>query len=202
MTLLETFEKLDISTKHEIAEITSAKLLALTALEIAETKCNVDRLTAEHIVACLEAAGVDVKKISIIRALASSSGFVSTTNVEGESYYKLMTKGKRAIENILDNKKMSIVRVEQNQPRTARLELSELFQSVKGTVRICDPYYGVRTLDLLEKFPKTTKVLFISSQTNESGRRLEGALKDFKIERPNIYIKLLGKSQVYMTDMF
>ncbi len=60
-SLLETFENLDGATKHALADITSPRLLAFAALEIAETQCGIDRLSSEHIVAYLEMAGVAVK---------------------------------------------------------------------------------------------------------------------------------------------
>lgn len=194
MSLLETFEKLDAVTKHALAEISSPRLLAFATLEISETQCNTDRLSSEHIVACLEAAGVAVSKLSIRRALAGAKGYISYKKDENETFYKLMTKGKREIEQLLVGEKLSVVRIEQNQPRTARLELAEIFKVLSGTVRICDPYYGIRTLDLLDNIPEKTKVQFLSSITNEEGRKLQGALKDYKKERPNIEIRKVGKS--------
>ncbi len=193
MSLLETFEQLDASTKHSLADISSPRLLAFAALELSETKCNIDRLSSEHIVACLEAAGVAVTKISITRALSSAKGLVSCKKEENETFYKLMTKGKREIEHALGGEKLSVVRIEQNQPRTARLELTEVFKGFKSSVKICDPYYGVRTLDLLDNIPKKTKVQFLTSITNEEGRKLQGALKDFKKERPNVEFRKVGK---------
>ena len=173
-SLLETFRKLDVTIKHALADISSPRLLAFATLEISETKCGIDRLSSEHIVACLEAAGVAVKKISISRALASATGHVS---LKKDGYEKI-----------------SVVRIEKNQPRTARLEISEVFQKLEGVVRICDPYYGIRTLDLLDHIPKRIKVKFLTSKTNEAGRKLRGALKDFKIERPNVEFMTVGQS--------
>lgn len=193
MSLLETFEKLEISKKHSLADISSPRLLAFAALEISETQCGIDRLSSEHIVACLEAAGVAVKKVSITKALARSTGYVSTKVEYSVTFYKLMTKGKREIESVFGGQKMSVVRIEKNQPRTARLEVTDIFKGLSGVVRICDPYYGVRTLDLLDHIPAKNKVKFITSKTNEAGRRLTGAMKDFKNERPDVEFRLAGK---------
>lgn len=188
--LLETFEKLDTTTRHTLSEIASPRLLAFAALEIADTKCGVERLTSEHIVACLEAAGVAIKKLSVNRALAGATGYISPKKEENETSYKLMTKGKREIEQVLGGEKMAVIRIEQNQPRTARLELGDILKNLSDVVRICDPYYGVRTLDLLDNIPVKTKVQFLTAKTNEPGHKLKGALKDFKKERPNIEFRL------------
>ncbi len=91
-SLLETFENLDGATKHALADIISPRLLAFAALEIAETQCGIDRLSSEHIVACLEMAGVAVKKLSINRSLVAATGYISSRKDEGETSYKLMTK--------------------------------------------------------------------------------------------------------------
>jgi hypothetical protein len=192
--LLHIFETLDAATKHSLADLDSPRLLAFSALEIAETHAGLNQLTAEHIVACLEAAGVSIKRLSITRALSSAGGYVSSRKEDDEVFYRLMTKGKREIEHVLGGEKLSVVRIEKDQPRTARLELSEVIKELTGTVRVCDPYYGVRTLDLLDNFPKSTKVRFLTSKTNESARQLAGALNDFKKEKPNIEFRLVDKS--------
>ena len=82
-SLLQTFSELDVGMKHLLADIESSRLLAFAALEIAETQCGVNRLSAEHIVACLESAGVAVKKLSVKRALAAATGYISSTKEEG-----------------------------------------------------------------------------------------------------------------------
>jgi hypothetical protein len=194
-SLLETFSSLDSGLKQSLADISSPRLLAFAALEIAEMECGIAKLSAEHIVACLENAGVAVKALSIKRALAAAAGFTSTTIEEGDVFYRLMTKGKREIEKKLPagEGKLSVVRIEKDQPRTARLGISEIFSQLTGTVRICDPYYGIRTLDLLDFIPKPTKVRFLTAQANESARQLDGAMKDFKKERPNVEFRTVGK---------
>lgn len=192
-SLLEIFSSLDGGVKHALADITSPRLLAFSALEIAETQCGVSKLSAEHIVACLEAAGVAVKKLSVKRALAAATGYISSAKEENDVFYRLMTRGKREIEKVLGEEKLAVVRIEKDQPRTARLELSEVFKHLSGTVRICDPYYGVRTLDLLDHIPKQTKVHFLTSHTNEPRRRLDGAIKDFGKEKPNVEFRVVGK---------
>lgn len=193
-SLLDVFASLDSGTKHSLADLASPRLLAFSALEIAETRAGVNQLTAEHIVACLEAAGVSIKRLSVTRALSSASGHVSSRIDDDEVSYRLMTKGKRETEHVLGAGKLSVVRIEKDQPRTARQGLGEVIKGLSGTVRVCDPYYGVRTLDLLDNFPKAIKVRFLTSKTNEPARQLDGALKDFKKERPNVEFRVVDKS--------
>src|SRR2546423_10331429 len=101
-TLLESFERLDPLLKHALSELSSPKLLRFAALEIAAREADVQRLRAEDIVACLEAAGVAVNRISVSRALARAGGNISTSkDPSGDTTYRLMTQGRTKIEHIL-----------------------------------------------------------------------------------------------------
>lgn len=193
-SLLETFASLDQTAKDALADADSPLLLALAALDIAATEAGVERLSAEHIVACLEAAGVAVRKTSVSRALARAIGRVSTTkNENSETLYKLMTKGKKDIENLLGGELMSVVRIEGGQPRTARRRLGDMLAELKGIVRVCDPYYGVRTLDSLDHVPKGCDVRFLTSKTSESTQKVQAAIRDFVKECPNTEFRIAAK---------
>ena len=190
-SLLETFAALDQGIKDSLADADSPLLLSLSALDIAANEAGVDRLTAEHIVACLEAAGVAIKKKSVSRALARAGAKVSTgKDQDGETLYKLMTKGKKEIENLLGGELMSVVRIEGGQPRTSRLRLGEALGTLKGTIRVCDPYYGIRTLDSLDHIPKACSIRFLTAKSNEPALKIQNAIRDFKKERPTAEFRI------------
>lgn len=192
-SLLQTFEALDQASKEALADLSSPRHLSLAALLLANDKCRVSKLTAEHITACLEAAGVAVSRISVSRALANARGAVATSkNLEGETQYRLMIKGRREIEPILGSDRVVVVRIEANQPRTARLRLRDILTKVRGTVRVCDPYFGLRTLDSLDMLPAQCHIKMLTAKTNESAGKLKGALADFTRERPQSEFRLVG----------
>ena len=195
-SLLDSFRSIDQPTKELLADIDSARTLAFLALYIAKRRFNVDSLSAEHIIACLESAGVAVAKISIGRALAGAKGFVTRSiNENGEVFYRLMTKGEREAEKILSSESgLAVLRIEGGQPRQARLRLGEILKSLKGIVRICDPFYGVSTLDSLDFLSKTCNIKFLSQKTNESSRKISGALRDFYKERSNVEFRIAPKT--------
>jgi len=185
-SLLEAFHELDPQAKHALAEIASPLLLSLAALDLAEQRVGVERLTAEHIVACLEAAGVAVKRNSVSRALARAGGKVSTSiEPSGEVGYRLMTRGRREVEPYLRNSALSVVRIESGRPHTARQHLAELLAGLSGTARICDPYFGLRTLETIDYIPSKTAIRFLTSKTNESLLKTRGAFHDFSKQRKN-----------------
>jgi hypothetical protein len=106
-----------------------------------------------------------------------------------------MTRGRREAENILNAGSLEVIYIEGNKPRTARKELKDLLVSMSGTVRVCDPYYGLRTLEALELFPLACRVHFLTAQTHESLKRLRGPFNDFRQERPNTEIRVYPNSQ-------
>jgi len=190
-SLLTTFTSLEQNQKDILADIDSSLLLAFAVLKIAQEKCGVDRLPSEHITACLECAGVARSITSIKNALIRAGDRVSPIkDMAGVISYKLMTKGQREINDILSTKPIKVIRIDSNQPRSARHQLSEILASLRGEVKICDPYYGTRTLDSLDYISKVCHVRFLTAITSEAGRKLQGALKDFKKERPKTELKI------------
>jgi len=197
-SLLETFRALDQSSKDTLADIESPLFLSFATLSIAHNLGERERLSAEHIVACLEAAGVAVKKQSVSKALARASDRVSSAQgIDGDTQYRLMTKGERQVAPLLGGGELSVVRIEGTKPRTARQRLGEILSGIRGTVRVCDPYYGVRTLDSLDHFSKSTSVRFLTAKTSESGRKLKGALRDFRKERPRIEFRTTSAHDIH-----
>jgi hypothetical protein len=194
-SLLNAFSSLDAGIKEALADLSSPRAIALAVLLIAADKLAVNALTAEHVIACAEAAGVAMKRLSVARALANARGAVAMgKNDEGDTTYKIMIKGRREIESTLGGNRVSVVRIESNQPRSARLKLQEILALLRGDVSICDPYYGVRTLDVLDMIPKACRVRFLTAHTNETGRQLQGAITDFKRERPRTEIRTVPRN--------
>jgi hypothetical protein len=194
ISLLDTFSSLDQHIKDQLADLDSPSKLSYAVLQIACEKCSVDRLSSEHIVACLEQAGVAIKKVSISRALTSTNGCVSVTrDIDGEVLYKLMTKGKRQIDEILGTQKLTVIHIEGNHPRTARKRLAEIFNSFSSSVNICDPYYGARTLDSLDHIPLSTAVKFLTAKTSEAIPSLHRAFRDFQREHSKVEFRIAEK---------
>lgn len=190
--LEESFHGLDAESKHLLARIGSPLLLSLAALDIAKRRNGVQRLTSEQIVACLEAAGVAVKRNSVSRAFARAGNKVSTSKgPSGEVEYRLMTPGQLEVEPFLKINALSVVRVESGRPHTARQHLAELLGDLSGTARICDPYFGRRTLETIDHIPPGTSILFLTSKTNEPMLKTQGEFHDYSKQRKNTEFRVL-----------
>jgi len=194
-SLLQSFRDLDRDTKDALADLESPLLRVFAALSIAHQQCSVERLSSEHIMACLEAAGVAATKKTISSALARAGDRVSTSKgLDGETLYRLMTAGEREIAPYLGGGGLIVVRFDSNAPRTARLRLGEALSSLRGVVRISDPYYGVRSLDSLDHIPLSCQIRFLTKTTSEPPRKVKGAFRDFVSERPSTEFRIVGTS--------
>lgn len=192
-SFLDAFRALDERTKNILADIDAPLKLALATLMLAQDATDRDSLSLEHMVAALEAAGVAINRVKLARAMARAGSRVSRQVVSGEPYFKIMTKGRREVEQTLRAGSLNLVYIDGSTPRTSRQELSAILKPLSGCVRICDPYYGIRTLDTLELFRTSCVVRFLTAKTNEPIARLGGPLQDFKRERPSTEFRLYPK---------
>jgi hypothetical protein len=69
--------------------------------------------------------------------------------------------------------------------------LAELLSGLSGIARICDPYFGLRTLETIDHIPPKTNIRFLTSKTNESMPKARGAFHDFSKQRKNVEFRLL-----------
>jgi hypothetical protein len=185
VSLLATFEQLDALTRDTLADIKNHLHLGLAALMLGEDKAGHSTMSGEQIVACLEAAGVRLEKAQIVKAFKRADDRISRKTIDDETQYKLMTAGRREVEPLLNVGTIGVSFVEAGRPRTARKNLQDLFSGLTGTIRLCDPYYGVRSLDVLEMIPLPCSVRFLTSRPTENEAKIKVAIGYFKTEHPN-----------------
>jgi hypothetical protein len=79
------FESLDEDIKQAIADIESPLLLGLATLLISENQAQRQYLSAEHIVAALEAAGVSINRNQIVKAFSKAGNKINRKIVTGHT---------------------------------------------------------------------------------------------------------------------
>lgn len=188
--LLETFEQLDRPTKIQLSEITKPSVQALATLYLAKYRYGLSELSAEHVEVCLDFAGVNVSKESITKSLSRAGDVVKSFKAGPDTYYKIMTKGELIAEDVLEGGNLKVVQIDAGTPRTSRKYIESVLLSLKGTVYICDPYYGHKTFDSLDKIPKSVPVRFLSCRTSEDGSKLKRTIRAFKKEYPKTEIRI------------
>lgn len=86
--------------------------------------------------------------------------------------------------------KVTVTMIEAGKPRTAHLKLEKMLSDLRGSVQICDPYYGTGTLLRLELLANCNEVRFLT-HTPDTGERaiLPRAISEFKKEYPQMQFR-------------
>lgn len=169
--LLQTFRDLDLRVKNSLADEESPMNLGLAALAIAHDDAKQERVSLDELHEALQEADVAVKRSSLAKGIGRAGKRVTRkTGDDGEVLYRLAVPGKRIAEHVLGAGDLDLVYIDGTTPRTARREFGDVLGDLKGTVRICDPFYGVRSLDTLELIPKTVSVRFLTAKAPTARR--------------------------------
>lgn len=194
--LLQTFRDLDLRVKNSLANEKSPMNLGLAALAIAHDEAKHDRLSLDELHEALEAADVSVKRSSLAKGLGRAEKQVTRKKgSDGEVLYRLAIPGRPIADKVLGGGDLNLLYIDGTTPRTDRRELADVLGDLKNTVRICDPFYGVRSLDTLELIPKTVQVWFLTAKGSDSQTKWTNALKDFKKERPKVELRVTARPQ-------
>jgi len=90
-----------------------------------------------------------------------------------------------------DKEELDVVYFESGKPRNSRKRFVDLLKSLKGKIKICDPYLNEDSLDALEKVDKSN-IKFLTSGLKQNVSVSSKDLQDFKTENPNIEIKAIN----------
>lgn len=157
----------------------------LWCLYVSKHDFGVDYLTYENLENILrEFLDIPITAIQIKRAFAPA-GVKIMKNTHGEGY-KISSPGEIYLRSLKKNEPLNIVYVHPDKPRTATKNLESLIKSIpKDTLLICDPYYGLKTLEVLEVFVKHHKeIKFLTAKIGggEKATTLARAISEFKKE--------------------
>jgi hypothetical protein len=83
-----------------------------------------------------------------------------------------------------------MVFVEAGKPRTAHLELSELFGQLRGVIRICDPYYGTGSLLRLDLLTHCDSIRFLTKTPDSKEKSfINKTIAEFVTQYPQFEFK-------------
>lgn len=193
--IFEKFRTVETEVKQTLSKITSPLKLGLCVLTLAQDRFGVEYLSLNEIIESLDRLGVAVNRIRLVRALAGAGNRIRRVEVKGVTKYKVMTVGRQGVEDIISITGPQVVYMEGDKPRTARKKLKDIIATMRGTIRICDPYYGVRTLDILELFPSRCDIRFLTAKTTEKSAKIKSAISDFKKEYPKVEIRIYPRDR-------
>lgn len=188
--MIERFREIDNDIKLALTREPSKLNLGLCVLTLAQDQFETEYLSADEIVEALDKLGIAVDRSNLLRAFARAGDRIRCIVEDGIRKYKAMTLGRQEVEDILSISGPKVIYVQDGQPRTARARLAEILVNLRGVIRICDPYYGVRSLDVLEMIPPVCEVRFLTARTSEKTATLHRAILDFRREYPHIELRV------------
>ena len=158
----------------------------LWCLFVSKDEFGVDYLTYEEIQTILQEfldIPITIKRLQKAFAPVIGKKIIKSPNGNG---LKISSPGEAYFKGLKKDEPLNVLYVNPNKPRTARRTLESLIRTLpKGELLICDPYYGLRTLEVLEAFAKHhKKIRFLTARVGggEKQATLSRALTDFKKE--------------------
>ncbi len=179
----------------------------LWILKIAKERLNDPYLTAQQIHHLLsDVFGIPSDPIGITRAFAKAGG--SSRNKKqvikrfenANILYKIALPGEKYLDSISSRGLLSILYFKPDSHRVSKKKLTDLVKSLKAKqLKICDPYYGERTLDVLEESVRAhKKALFLSHMTNENQSKFKREFAYLKKQYPNkVEMRIFPKKELH-----
>lgn len=197
--LINHFKSLDDGIKISLAEESSPLRLGLIILNIAQTELQIDYLSSEAILSCLENAGVSLKKNTITKSFARADNKISRKNINNSKVYKIMTKGKQEIASFFSRSNSTrIILVNNSEPYTTYLKIGDFLNCLAGEIKICDPYLGTRTYTILSNINKSNSIKFLTVNVVGNKNKAKTIHKDFIKEYPNFQLRVFpNRSEIH-----
>lgn len=188
--VIKEFKKTDTSDFPDFYTYKTLLEKGLWILWVAKEKLSIKRLRAVQITSIMRG----VKEISVDGGSITSSfnragDKIHTYREGGKVYFEIMKPGKDYLISHPKEGSIEVFYFEPDKRYTSKRLLSKnILDSLKGELRIVDPYCGERTLDILNNV-KNRVVKFLTKVENlreKERNRFLRELQDFKSENPNI----------------
>lgn len=197
-SLIEKFNKADVASYPDVTKLDFALDAGLWVLwvynEIVERDGYLNSAEISEILASSYHVSFDEREIT--NAFNRAAKKINKKEIRGKWAYKIMAKGVEYLRKKFANGDLEVYHFEGDKPRTSHQTLKDIISKTKGAVKILDPYYGLKTLDMLEKIDHGTDIKFITSKLapNESAQKFSRELKLFEKEHPHILLACYSNS--------
>ncbi len=116
--------------------------------------------------------------------------------------YKISQPGEIYLKSLKKNEPISVFYLRPSKPMQAKRTLETLIKNIpKGELRICDPFYGISTfqvLDMILKHHKNIKFLTAALGGGEKKANVQQIIKDFKHEhKAQAEIKIINRNDTH-----
>lgn len=190
--IIERFSKIDVSGFPDFNNFENPLERGLWVLWVAKEKLNIKKLTAEQVASVIR----DIKEISIdARSITNSfcraKDKIHTYKEGGQAQFEIMKPGKDYLLSLVKEGYVEVFYFEPGKPYSSKRVFSkDILNTLKGELKIVDPYCDIRTLDIVKEV-KNVKLRFLVRTDNlrDKKARFIQQLQDFKIENPHIEVR-------------
>jgi hypothetical protein len=188
--LVKKFREIDYPSFNELKSTLDRSLWVLF---VAKEKLCKEKLTAKDIANVIaEVMEFNVSEVSVKQSLRRAGDMIRVCKKSNKTFYEIMMPGKEHILTKMNNAKIKVYYFEPGKPFTGKRMLSkEILANLEGDLKIVDPYFGIRTLDILGDV-KNKQIKFLTS-LNKLEREIREqtirAIHEFKQENKNFEIK-------------
>jgi hypothetical protein len=198
---IKQFREADKSDIPDFAECVRPLDMALWVLLVAKDKVGEKRLTGEEIsFVIIETQEVSVNKRSVINSLNRASDKVHRHSEKDEVYFEIMKPGREYLSSLQKESLIHAFYFEPDSKYTAKKLLrTQIFHNLTGNLKIIDPYFGERALDVLESI-KGRHIKAMTRLENLKDRdksKLMRELADFKTENPDVEFRNYPGSDIH-----
>ena len=184
------FAEIDTSAFPDFHSYKKPLEKGLWVLWVAKEMLQIKRLTAEQIASIIrDVKEVSIEAKSITNSFNKAGDKIYAHHENGDVYFEIMKPGKDHLISQIKEGSMQIVYFGPDKRYTSkRLLAKNILASLKGELRIVDPYCSERTLDILKDI-KNEHVKFLTRVDNlkeKEKTRFIRELRDFKSEKPSI----------------
>ena len=186
-------DKLKISTAIDVHTLADLQAKTLWVLDNMTTGNNY-RFSAVSISDYLiEKCGFNTSRQAVVFALKSDKK-ICNKNKDG---YKLMEYGRK---KLLEQTNDTVILIESGKPFSAKnITLKKVFSGFGGTIKICDPYVDIYTLDIIFKNidKKSTVNILTANIIDKPTGIFNRHLEELKQEGFNIEVRVYKESTLH-----
>lgn len=199
--LIKQFREVDTSDFPHFHSYQKPLEMGLWVLWVAKGKLGIKRLSAKQIALIIrEVEEISIDAKSITKSFNRAGNKIHTYQEDGKVYFEIMKPGKDYLIAPIGKGSMQVFYFEPGKPFTSKRLLSKnILESLKGELRIADPYCGERTLDVL-KDVKNSPTMFLTrveNLTEAQRNRFLRELGDFKTENPSIEFRTYPNTDIH-----
>ena len=195
------FAEIDTSAFPDFHSYKKPLEKGLWVLWVAKEMLQIKRLTAEQIASIIrDVKEVSIEAKSITNSFNKAGDKIHIYHESGQVYFEIMKPGKDHLISQTKEGSIQVVYFEPDKRYTSKRLLSKnILDSLKGELRIVDPYCSERTLDILKDI-KNEHVKFLTKVDNlreKERERFLRELQDFKSEKLNIEFRNYPNADIH-----